>query len=862
MYPSQPPEILQQLRHGKYDSSSSNGSGNGNTEILDEAGTLFNFDEENYGFEADQDVIRVVAAEFSDRDKRTSSFDGSVESSSDAFTWTNSFSDRPANPSTRNSMDSKWTSPGYALGNHGLGSLRSPPVNHLARTHTSDFVGNDYSSRPQISPSFTGYGAPNGRAGVNVSPRISPFPRTSVDIGRYGVIGTNGRSSAIGDSGFKLPPSIENHHHSKLLGNDLAHDNSPIGISPHIQIAKDSTASPLFLPNSDSKNIWGAPDMSIGVSLFKVPKETTKSAQFDASRLVPSELLRRNPSFENSGNYAAGYGRVKASTVSSAQLTAATFNSRTSQNTFGGNGLSGGKKLNPLVSPFAFQDYNQQQLPQYPTDYNLMSPSFNLRQQQQSEFHNTADPNNLYKPPSVPVSNNTTNSTYRTSTDYSQQPSPTRSASALGTYSPMDSPAFRGGFDYGSAAATDLRIVKEIQTSKLRVDESKLTTEYFDQLTRESAGLCELICPQPDERMRQNIALGTVVDIVQRSFPDATLHHFGSTALGFSLSNADMDLSISLNDQYQKLSIPQLVEKLGAVMKNAGMRDVKMLSRARVPIVKIRDPITFVLRLPDSSLFKTRLKYRGIRCEIGFQSNLVLYNTRLLNAYSKIDIRFRELVFVVKYWSKQRNINEPHFGTLSSYCFVLMVIHFLQIRGVLPCLQKIAPDGTLVSNGNDVTVKLVEDYNVHFYEDVNALVSDGLWTCANTESVGELLVAFFKYYSAEFPYVHGIASVRIGGVLSKDDKGWTKDKQQELNRSGAVKDRFWLCVEDPFEISNNVGRPVDKETLFEVRGEFIRASKILCAGAIDENTLTKVCEKAPIIISKKGTAGGMTSRKW
>ncbi|KAJ3356988.1 hypothetical protein HDU83_009158 [Entophlyctis luteolus] len=374
-----------------------------------------------------------------------------------------------------------------------------------------------------------------------------------------------------------------------------------------------------------------------------------------------------------------------------------------------------------------------------------------------------------------------------------------------------------------SSPADHLRIVKEIQTSKLKVDESKLTTEYFEQLTREAEILQFYICSGIEDRARQEIAFASVRDIARRAF-------------------GEMDLSISLGEAYSKFTPAQLVEKLGVVMKNASMRDVKMLTRARVPVVKIREPSS------------------GMRCDISFQSNLVLYNTRLLQAYSQIDPRFRELVFIVKYWSKQRNINEPSFGTLSSYCFILMIIHFLQIRGVLPCLQKILPDGTIAEKIDTIPVHTVEGFNVYFYENVNALRQ--IWTSENNESVGELIVAFFKYYSAEFPYVHGIASVRTGMVVPKEDKGWTKEKQQELNRSsGATKDRFWLCVEDPFETTNNVGRPVDKETLFEVRGEFIRASKILCAGGSDESVLARVCEKAQVVISKKGTTVGMM-RKW
>ncbi|KAI8850964.1 hypothetical protein BC829DRAFT_361269, partial [Chytridium lagenaria] len=153
----------------------------------------------------------------------------------------------------------------------------------------------------------------------------------------------------------------------------------------------------------------------------------------------------------------------------------------------------------------------------------------------------------------------------------------------------------------------------------------------------------------------------------------------------------------------------------------------------------------------------------------------------------------------------------------------------------------------------------VDGHDVYFYDNLAELPRH--WQSRNTESLGELIVAFFKYYSAEFPYVHGVASVRAGRVLSKEEKGWTKERQQELNRSGGIKDRFWL-LEDPFEVSHNIGRPVDKETLFEVRGEFIRASKYLCAGSCGENVLAKICEKQLVPPKKAANAGAATGRKF
>ena len=44
-----------------------------------------------------------------------------------------------------------------------------------------------------------------------------------------------------------------------------------------------------------------------------------------------------------------------------------------------------------------------------------------------------------------------------------------------------------------------------------------------------------------------------------------------------------------------------------------------------------------------------------------------LLNTALLKYYAQVDPRVRPLVFAVKYWAKQRGINDAVNGTLSSY---------------------------------------------------------------------------------------------------------------------------------------------------------------------------------------------------
>lgn len=76
------------------------------------------------------------------------------------------------------------------------------------------------------------------------------------------------------------------------------------------------------------------------------------------------------------------------------------------------------------------------------------------------------------------------------------------------------------------------------------------------------------------------------------------------------------------------------------------------LTHARVPIVKFTDPTT------------------GISCDICVNNMLAVVNSKLLHDYSRVDVRLRQLAFLVKHWAKRRQVNETYRGTLSSYAYV------------------------------------------------------------------------------------------------------------------------------------------------------------------------------------------------
>jgi len=219
---------------------------------------------------------------------------------------------------------------------------------------------------------------------------------------------------------------------------------------------------------------------------------------------------------------------------------------------------------------------------------------------------------------------------------------------------------------------------------------------------------------------------------------------------------------------------------------------VLALPKARVPIVKFTAPNT------------------TLHCDLGINNLLAVENSQLLRDYTHIDERFRELCYLVKHWAKMRKVNDPYRGTLSSYAYVLMILHYLQTiePAVLPCLQSVARQQKLPEH-------VVQGFDCSYYRDINALKGFGT---ANKLSLAQLLHGFFRLYAKEFDYRQHVISVRTGMYLDKVAKKWNDSKGR---------DRHWVSIEDPFEVTHDLGRVCDKPALHHVRGELMRAHRIL-----------------------------------
>lgn len=227
----------------------------------------------------------------------------------------------------------------------------------------------------------------------------------------------------------------------------------------------------------------------------------------------------------------------------------------------------------------------------------------------------------------------------------------------------------------------------------------------------------------------------------------------------------------------------------------------------------------------------------GIQSDINFFNPLGLHNTQLLRCYSLCDPRVKPMVLFIKSWAKKRKINSSYSGTLSSYGYVLMVLHYLVNIAQPPVLPNLQgpwrPNPHCTPQGASRIE--VDGWTVDFWrsepEILSALQSGQL--SANTQSLGSLLLGFFQYYSSlvsgpQFIWKSQVLSLRTpGGILSKEEKGWTRAVTEEGEGGRRIQQRYLFCIEDPFELAHNVARTVTHHGIVAIRDEFRRGMRIL-----------------------------------
>ncbi|CDR35619.1 hypothetical protein NBRC10512_006491 [Rhodotorula toruloides] len=254
---------------------------------------------------------------------------------------------------------------------------------------------------------------------------------------------------------------------------------------------------------------------------------------------------------------------------------------------------------------------------------------------------------------------------------------------------------------------------------------------------------------------------------------------FGSARFGLGTSTSDLDLCLldpyrpeGFSEKYFSSRNPTLkdlpdiynMRRIAKSLERANLSDVRAIAGAAVPICK----------------FKVEMDGHEIEVDLNTNERLGVYNSRLINSYCNLHPLVRPLSVFIKFWAKQRGLNNPAGTptTFSSYTLILLVISYLQHLEILPCLQDpdlIARAGTPpklffttpkthARNGRRRGEILASiGWNVTFVE-YDAAPKE--YEPAPAELL-ELARGFFHYYADEFDMENYIVSVWRGQPLPR-----------------------------------------------------------------------------------------------
>ncbi len=396
---------------------------------------------------------------------------------------------------------------------------------------------------------------------------------------------------------------------------------------------------------------------------------------------------------------------------------------------------------------------------------------------------------------------------------------------------------------YPTMAALASHYLKDVGFEPNTVPMHGLSMKVLDTLKEQIKVTVPHLLPSQDFFIVREDVRKRLEDLIMRNVPTvpkgAILQVFGSSANGFAVDTADLDMVLMYPSSAVAPERPrEVIEALAEVLNAEEFQNVDSRATARIPIVLFKDPET------------------GIECDISVMNPLAVRNSTLLFTYATIDPRVRSLGYILKYWARRRSINNASEGTLSSYGYLLCLVNFLQTRvpPVLPNLQALPADwqrhnnrpgfGSTSQQHSQTQVITRHpfdgrDSNTYFFRpsDESQVQSLRKFASRNNETVGQLLASFFRYFAYEFDYRQNVISIRSGGCLLKELKA-EMDCWPLNNRLG---------IEDPFETWYDVGHVLKRSRHCHIHKEFARAYTILANCSPDNvgRILELLCEPAP-----------------
>ncbi|XP_053182746.1 terminal nucleotidyltransferase 4A-like [Scomber japonicus] len=302
------------------------------------------------------------------------------------------------------------------------------------------------------------------------------------------------------------------------------------------------------------------------------------------------------------------------------------------------------------------------------------------------------------------------------------------------------------------------------------------------------------VSPRPEEEAMRRDVVNRIEHVIKDLWPTARVEIFGSFSTGLYLPTSDIDLVV-----FGKWDHPPLQELEQALKRHnvSGPYPIKVLDKATVPIIKLTDHET------------------EVKVDISFNVETAVKAAQFIKSYLKKYTVLPPLIFVLKQFLLQRDLNEVFTGGISSYSLILMAISFLQLH---PRID------TRRANIN----------------------------------LGILLIEFFELYGRDFNYMKTGIMVKNGGAYLS--------KEEMLKAMGNGNRPSMLCIEDPIQPGNDVGR--GSYGILQVKQVFDFAYMVLSHGVSPlaraypnkeyDSTLGRIIKVSPEVLAYRE----WTIRKW
>eukprot|EP00927_Polykrikos_kofoidii_P085041 TRINITY_DN9134_c0_g1_i1.p1 TRINITY_DN9134_c0_g1~~TRINITY_DN9134_c0_g1_i1.p1 ORF type:complete len:534 (-),score=87.94 TRINITY_DN9134_c0_g1_i1:276-1877(-) len=292
------------------------------------------------------------------------------------------------------------------------------------------------------------------------------------------------------------------------------------------------------------------------------------------------------------------------------------------------------------------------------------------------------------------------------------------------------------------------------------------------------------------------------VDIVMSIKPEVLIHRFMESQVEAGRTN-NFDVS-----KVQKSALRECIEILVA---GCSYKFRRSAFRGLEPKVTLLSPATN--------------GDQGVPIDLSINASTPLHNMALLTECGRMEPRARELILLVRRWTKDRGVCHATKGYLSPYLWSLLTMYFLQVGvgaegPLLPPLEQFDLSSCLDGKRASAT-------------------SEPQWSPApyagKKRSTASLFKDFVRFYHTQFDWVNEAVSIRNGKRLPPSDK-----LPLHILESGGQgqQTQFGISIEDPFTPSRNLGNCLNSATFARSREELKRAHE-LCS---NDASLTDLLE--------------------